>query len=261
MLETFKYTDKQGCEGVFIELIHPNGFPEQGVDTGGVLRDTLSEFWTTMYDTCTIGTDLKIPYICHNFKEEKWIAMAKVLYMGWINSRYLPIKLAMPIIEQILFGHVTSKLIPPFLQTLSVNDKHVLSRALLDFSSVEKDDIITILDNLECRVIPNVDNFKEILEEIAHKELVQKPYFIIKQFQVGLNSLDNNLSEVLTEKKLYELYKSMPPTIENILNILLCDYTNDTEDEKITFGFLKKYTFSFYIKYFYLTFTLFYFIV
>ncbi|VVC30702.1 HECT domain [Cinara cedri] len=241
MLQSFRYAGKYTCETVYIELLHPNGYPEQGVDTGGVLRDTLSEFWTTMYETCTIGTDMKIPCLSHTFTEEKWRIVAKILYMGWINSKYLPIKLAMPILEQILFGQVTSELVPPFLQTLSINDRHILSCALMDFTSVEKEDLITVLGNLECHVIPNANNLKVVLQEIAHMALIQKPYFIIKQFQTELNNLGKNLSGILTKEKLYELYKSMEPTTKNIMSMLICEYSDCTKYEIMTYGFLKRF--------------------
>jgi len=35
-----------------------------------------------MYETCTVDTNVKIPCIRHNFKEEEWKSMAKILYVG-----------------------------------------------------------------------------------------------------------------------------------------------------------------------------------
>lgn len=162
-----------------IELILPNGESEKGVDVGGVFRDTISEFWGTMYETCTIGTTVKIPCIRHDFQEDEWKSMSKIMYVGWIQSKYLPIKLAIPILEQILFGEIISKLIPSFLQTLCESDKQVLSNTLQDIKSVDENDLIEVFSNLERRVIPKEHNMVEILEEIAHKELVQKPQLIV----------------------------------------------------------------------------------
>lgn len=173
MIEAFKYIDKNKCSQVIIELILPNGIPEKGIDAGGVLRDALSEFWATMYEKCTIGTNIKIPCIRHDFKEEEWQSMAKVFYVGWAKSKYLPIKLAKPVVEQMLFGHVISKLIPTYLLTLCENDNKILTNALQDFSLVEEEDLFETLSGLECRLMPNSNNLVEILEEIAHKELVQ----------------------------------------------------------------------------------------
>lgn len=56
MIEAFKSIDKQKCVGMTIELILSNGESEKGVDVDGVFRDAISEFWTTMYETCTVGS-------------------------------------------------------------------------------------------------------------------------------------------------------------------------------------------------------------
>lgn len=90
----------------------------------------ISEFWGTMYETFTIGTTVKIQCIRHDFQEEDWKSMAKIMYVGWINFKYLPTKLAIPILKQILFSQITSKLIPSFLQTLCESNKPALSNAL-----------------------------------------------------------------------------------------------------------------------------------
>lgn len=236
MIEAFKSINKQKCSNLMAELILPNGESEKGLDAGGVFRDTLSEFWTTMYETCTVGTNVKIPCIRHDFKEEEWKSMAKILYVGWVNSKYLPIKLAMPIIEQMLYGHVTSKLIPTFLLSLGESDNQILNSALKDFASVDKDDLLEAFSSLECRTVPNEYNLVELLEEISHKELIQKPHFIIEQFRKELKEV--RMNTIISEENLLTLYKSMEPTAKNILNILSCHETNT--DEIKTFGFLKK---------------------
>lgn len=135
------------------------------------------------YETCTVGTNVKIPCIRRDFKEEEWKSMAKILYVGWVNSKYFPIKLAISIIEQMLYGHVNSKLIPIFLLTLGENDNQILNSAMKDISSVDEDDLLEAFSTLECRTVPNENNLVKLLEEISHKELIQKPHFIIEQFR------------------------------------------------------------------------------
>lgn len=46
---------------ILASIILPNGEREQTYDSGGVMRDMLSEFWEDFYEQCTTGTDLKIP--------------------------------------------------------------------------------------------------------------------------------------------------------------------------------------------------------
>lgn len=56
MIEAFKSIDKQKCVSMTIELILSNGESEKGVDVDGVFRGAISEFWTTMYETCTVSS-------------------------------------------------------------------------------------------------------------------------------------------------------------------------------------------------------------
>lgn len=118
--------------------------------------------------------------------------MAKIFYVGWINFKYLSIKLAMPVVEQMLYGRVISQLIPNFLQSLSENDKQILSSALQNITSLEEDDLLEAFSTLECRVMPNENNIVELLEELAHKEFIQKPHYIIEQFHKELKEINMN---------------------------------------------------------------------
>lgn len=237
MIDVFMNINYKKNTTIYIDLLYPNGTLENAIDFGGVFRDAITEFWNTMYQTCTVGTNLKIPYVKHNFGAEKWRAMAKVLYLGWTNAKYLPIKLAMPILEQILYGKITSELIPAFLQTLCDNDKQVLSCALKNINSVDNGALMQVLSNLECRTIPNQTNLKQILEQVAHLELVQKPHFIIEQFRI---ELETNSTSMLSVENLYKLYESMEPSTTNILNILSHSFINKRGNEMRTYGFLEK---------------------
>jgi len=73
---------------------------------------------------------------------------------------------------------------------------------------------------LECRTVPNEYNLVVLLEEISHKELIQKAHFIIEQFRKELKEVRINI--LTSENNLLTLYKSMEPTAKNILNILSC---------------------------------------
>lgn len=237
MIDAFakmQYTkDTIVCTG----FLHLDGTPEKAVDSGGVFRDAITEFWNTMYQTCTSGASLKIPNIRHNLGEEQWRAMAKIMYLGWTNGRYLPIKLAKPILEQMLFGKITSDLVPSFLQTLRTQDKTIISSALVNINSVDNDILVDILGSLGCRVIPNENNLKIILEQIAHMELVQKPRYIIEQFR---EELQDKFLFHLTVTEVLKLYKLSEPTAENILNNMTRTFTNVNNQSIQTYAFLEK---------------------
>ena len=50
-------------------MINAFGNEELGEDDGGVLRDALSAFWSTFYDSCTLGEEERVPALRHDFKE------------------------------------------------------------------------------------------------------------------------------------------------------------------------------------------------
>lgn len=78
-----------------------------------------------------------------------------------------------------LFGALCSDLTEIFLQFVSCQASEVLKEALENVSFVEIDGLVEILDNYECRRTVPTNNLPTILIQISHKELVQKPMFVI----------------------------------------------------------------------------------
>ena len=52
-------------------------------------------------------------------------------------------------------------------------------QAMSDFSTVDSDDLVEVLDSYSCRRRITAETLPTIIDEIAHKELVQKPMFVI----------------------------------------------------------------------------------
>lgn len=75
-------------------MILPNGQSEAAEDFGGILRDALSEFWTSCYEKCTIGIIVKLPCIRHDFGESQWTAIAHIMITGYELTEYFPIQLS-----------------------------------------------------------------------------------------------------------------------------------------------------------------------
>lgn len=127
----------------------------------------------------------------------------------------MPIKLAPPFLEEMLFGAVHSDLKTSFLQFVSCQEQDVLRHALDDFSSVDVDDLLDVLNSYECRKRVTAATLPEILDEISHKELVQKPMFVIDCWreitkpQMHLNS-----------GELTKMYSDLKPTPKKVVGIL-----------------------------------------
>ena len=92
MIENFK--DKSIMQTpIKVVMINSFGREELGVDDGGVLRDALSAFWSSFYDSCTVGEDERVPVVRHDFKEEEWEAIARILVKGHSEVKFFPVKL------------------------------------------------------------------------------------------------------------------------------------------------------------------------
>lgn len=106
LINAFK-DPKMIASEVCIKIRLQNGELEQG-EGSGVLRDCLTEFWMDFYDSCTLGVELKVPFIRHDFQQEEWQAVARVFVVGWKQAGYFPVKLAIQFLEEVLYGSTTS---------------------------------------------------------------------------------------------------------------------------------------------------------
>lgn len=55
-----------------IKMILPNGETESAEDSGGVLRDCLSEYWNSFYTERTTENKLKVPVLLHTVNGSRW---------------------------------------------------------------------------------------------------------------------------------------------------------------------------------------------
>ncbi|KAF0032061.1 hypothetical protein F2P81_016616 [Scophthalmus maximus] len=171
---------------LIIKRLLPDNTEENGTGSGA-MRDVYSSFWKEFYDRCTVGTTVKVPFIRHDFNSDTWKAIGRILLRGYRTCQYLPIKLALPLVEEILYGEVCSDLFETFMQFVSSHDHAILQKALNDFSSV--------------------DTLREILLEIAHKELIQKPMYVIDCLR---DVIEPNIT--LNHDDLVEMYGNLKPS-------------------------------------------------
>jgi hypothetical protein len=194
-----------------IQMILLSGEPEKGEDDGGVLRDCLTEFWNTFYDTCTTGCDTKVPYLRHDYSANDWKSIAHVLLVGWRLVDYLP-RICLPFLQYSFNGTaaVSESLVEDFMSYISVSERDVLITAMKDYESMEHSEIIEVLQNYDCKRAPTATNFKQIIEEIAHVELIQKAAFIADCW----NSV---LANLVSNECLYSRFNDLKPTVRGVL--------------------------------------------
>lgn len=222
------------------ELILPNGSVENAIDVGGVFKDVLAEFWSSFYEMATTGCNWKIPIIRHDFQDEQWRAIGKIIFIGWRDIQYLPLSLALPFMEYVICGTVVNNqyLVDGFLNTLPFKSKDILQNALKDFKQIDEDELLDILQEFDCRLVVNEKNIKDVVSEIAHKEIIQRPKYII---DIWSEELRNKVIPIISKISLQEMYINNVPTSTNLLKNLQCPDKDDSEIKRKVFGFLKKF--------------------
>ena len=156
-----------------------NGVVEAGVGSG-VMKDCVSEFWEEFYSRYTVGNEVKVPFIRHDVLEDDWKSHGRILLYGRKQFGYLPIKLAPVIIEAALYDRAYSDLKETFLRFVDPVEHKLLTDALTDFDSTNMDDLLDVLENHQCRRRVTASNIETVIREIAHKELIQAPKFVMR---------------------------------------------------------------------------------
>ena len=154
---------------------------ENGEDSGGVLRDCLTEFWETFYLRYTVGDKVKVPITVHTLGSKEWEAIGQILVLGFKTEGYFPVLRAQCWITKCIYGGDMNEgeLVQAFLtQFLPAVDRDILQCALEKFEEVDFDELVEVLSQYEGRVQPAENNMWKVMNEIAHHQLVQKRSFV-----------------------------------------------------------------------------------
>lgn len=137
---------------VSIKMKLPNGQLEGG-EGSGMFRDCQTEFWNDFYNRRTLGAEVKTPFLRHEYQVEEWQATVRIILKGWLTVRYFPVLLPLPFLEEALYDTSYSSVKDCFMQYISKAEREILQMALDSFQSVDKDDLIDVLDVLHTHAI------------------------------------------------------------------------------------------------------------
>lgn len=107
-------------------------------------------------------------------------------------------------------------LLDNFLNYITESEQQLFTMALEDFNKVNEKDLLEALDNHNCRSVVNKDTLRDILLEVAHKELIQEPKYIVNCWTNVLKDLGSNISR----EQLKEIYFNMEPTPRKVIKLL-----------------------------------------
>ena len=194
-----------------------------------VLRDVISEFWKLFFLAATVGAAEKIPCIRHDFQKNEWEAVGRLFVYSFVCLGYLPLQLSPAFITTCLFGDealTDDLLLDSFRFYLSSEERATLDECLAGTLSPNDGEILHLLSSFICYRNPTEENLKEIILELAHQEIVQKPRYVTDCWSPIITILKKLIK---TPDDLSKLYKERKPTPKKVVQLLEASPFSDAE--------------------------------
>ena len=242
MINAFKDPSVMDCDLTFV-FIDGRGNEEKGSGVG-VVRDVLSLFWKEVYDSLLIGENERVPFIRHDYNRLDWEAIARVLLKGYRMCQYLPLLLSKTFLSYVLFGESSisdpSILVQSFMQYISADERRIIDKCLsgdLDFENEDEfKELLDVLKMYDCRSRVTQENIKKVIQEIAHKEIIQKPQYVTDCWKDIVQTLAETFP---TPNSLTDMYERVKPSVSKIIKCIQSFPQSDAERECL--GFLRRY--------------------
>ncbi len=207
----------------------------------GVTLDILTHFWHETYNAYTVGSTDKIPLIRHDLQKDQWQSIARVIVYGFSVLRYFPLRISPVIVCTCLFGEesLTKQfLLDSFRVFLTQEDRTVFDTCLGEDCDLMDEDVIDFLSTWKCFRVPTKENIKDIIFELAHQELVQKPRYVVHCWSLILKMLQYD-DTFKTQEGVLQTYENRKPTAKKVIKLLQAETTSELE--RSTLDHLKRY--------------------
>ena len=160
---------------------------------------------------------------------------------GYIKERYFPLPLSRAFVALCLFGEesMTSDfLLSSFKLYISEDERETLQRCLEETIEDDNDDVLDFLSNYKCYRNPTRQNILQIVSELAHQEIIQKPRYAMNCWAPILKPMTflPDFQSVVTLENLYEVKR---PTAKKILKLIKSEPVTDQERQCL--DHLKRY--------------------
>ena len=235
LIEVLKDSNILSCE-LKIKIIDVRGKVEEGSGVG-VIRDAFCIFFNDFNFSNTFGREEKVPSLRHDMGKMEWQSVARILvYLLKREIGYFPLVLSPSFMISAIFGDNAINndiLIESFKNYVSLEEKDLISNG-----NFEDEDVIQMFSDYNCKRIPkSKQEFIDLILEVAHMELLQKPRYV-----------SNCFSEIFRKYKLYpfdsaanlvEFYEKKKPSVRKVIKCL--NAISSKKHEIQTMDFLIKY--------------------
>ena len=213
-----------------LTFIGNNDREEEGKGAG-VLREGLSTFWNQFFNSLAVGTQEKVPAIRHDYQRVEWEAIGRILMYGYLRERYFPLSLSRAFLALCLFGEesITSEfLLSSFRLYISEDERETLQKCIEGKTDSNDDDVLDFLSNYKCYRTPTKENIVQIVSELAHQEIVQKPRYVMNCWAPVMKPLIA-LPDFQSFVAIENLYDIKKPTAKKILKLIKSEPATDQE--------------------------------
>ena len=211
---------------------------EQGV---GSLERHSAYFLMIFLLSNTAGREDKVPCIRPDMTRKHWMAIARmIIYLLKWKVDYFPMGLLQAFLISTLFGDENLSddlLIKSFKSYVSLEEKDLINSLNDDNFDKIKDGLIEMLSEYNNHKNLTCENFKEVLTETAHVEIVQKPRYISNCFQDLFCKFP--MKPLNSAADLLKFYEIRVPTAKKVIKCLNVNKKDDNEEN--FFKYLTKY--------------------
>jgi hypothetical protein len=219
-------------------FINERGKEEKGAGTG-VTRDAYSMLWQDVCDSLMVGEAERVPSIRHDYQRKEWEAMGRILLMGYRSCQYFPLLLSKTFVTYCLFGEDNingNMLMESFKHFVSESERGVIDRCMSDEIDISGEELLDLLSAFDCKKSISKENLLATLNEIAHKELIQKPQYVAECWKIIIPDL---IACFPTQVALDEFYARLHPTNAKVVASISVEATSEAERESLKH--LKRY--------------------
>lgn len=203
----------------------------QGEDAhgNGVAREMYSLFWDTLLSKNAEGDgEFTVPVVL-SLTTDDYVSLGKILTHQFVQFGIFPVRINQASIQQAIFGHASDEcLVSSFLRLLPLRERKCLSNALFGEGPFPVVDVLEVLEDYNIRDMPSRNNIQTIVLQVAHNELVTKPYMCLLNIRKGMASFWDNVSE----EEIQSMYDSCQPTARRIISSLKCS-PSDTKEAQV----------------------------
>ena len=227
LVKTFMVGDPHCLAGM--KVIDERGKVEEG-DGEGVTRDIIATFWQQFFSAAAIGDKEKVPAIRHDYQKSEWEAIGRILLYGFKRAGYFPIALSKAFVVSCIFGEecIDAKYLLSSFRLYITEDEREVFDKIQDGEFPEGEELIDFLGNYKTYKKPSEENVKQIIFELAHQELIQKPKYIAQCWSPIVQEL-RELQPFGNPQTIDGLYAMKTPTTRKVLKVITCQPTDEAE--------------------------------